>query len=75
MNERIKTLSKQAGFFEDYGFFADQNNDKIEKFAELIIQECAQIAEETDGNYNAKRCVLEHFGVDMPPTYIKVIKL
>ena len=69
MNERIKTLSKQAGFF------ADQDIDKIDKFAELIIKECAQIAEETDGNYNAKRCVLEHFGVDMPPTYVKVIKL
>jgi hypothetical protein len=74
MNERIKKLFTKACYHGDY---EPENvpNDVVEKFAELIIQECAQIAEETDGNYNAKRCVLEHFGVDMPPTYIKVIKL
>jgi len=72
MNERIKLLAIQANVLHT-DFF--DNEWEVEKFAELIIQECAQIAEETDGNYNAKRCVLEHFGVDMPPTYVKVIKL
>jgi hypothetical protein len=72
MNERIKLLSEQAEYYDE-----DEESWEFDrkKFAELIIQECAQIAEETDGNYNAKRCVLEHFGVDMPPTYVKVIKL
>jgi hypothetical protein len=36
MNERIKELSKQAGFF------AEQDNDKINKFAQLIIEECIE---------------------------------
>jgi hypothetical protein len=40
MNERIKELSKQAGFF------ADQDNDKINKFAMLIVRECMRQVEE-----------------------------
>jgi hypothetical protein len=43
MNERIKELSKQAGFF------ADQDIDKINKFAMLIIKECMQ---QVDEQYN-----------------------
>ena len=34
-----------------------------EKFAELIVRECAQVAEEVDGDSRARKCVLEHFGV------------
>jgi hypothetical protein len=60
MNERIKELAEQATEYYKNGDVAGFNQ---ENFAELIVRECAQIAEETDGNYNAKRCVLEHFGV------------
>ncbi|NCQ51869.1 hypothetical protein GW796_08245 [archaeon] len=33
------------------------------KFAELLIRECAMVAEEVDGDYRARKCILEHFGV------------
>ena len=66
MNERIKQRAEQAGMyivddkFSTYGKFA-------EKFAELIVRECAEV-----GSYGAgptdtdliKRSVLQHFGVE-----------
>ena len=74
MNERIRELALQAGYKDlptvrlaFYGF------DK-EKFAELIVRECAQLARDTDlediegGDSEvlraAKRQILEHFGVE-----------
>ena len=76
MNERIRELIKQAG-----GHFSTHNlmsnpvqhresielwDDKIEKFAELIVRECADVA------YKYNRCdwadvsksIKEHFGVE-----------
>ena len=35
------------------------------KFGELIVQECAGVAEEVDGDSRARKCVLEHFGVEL----------
>ena len=46
MNERIKELAEQAGMSDDkFGmFFAKDKHDEdgvdLEKFAELIVQEC-----------------------------------
>ena len=37
MNERIRELAVQAGFY------ANPNVEKFEKFAELIVQECIDI--------------------------------
>ena len=34
------------------------------KFGELIVKECAGVAEEVDGDSRARKCVLEHFGVE-----------
>jgi hypothetical protein len=68
MNERIKELSKQAGFF------ADQDNDKIEKFAELIIDECIGVLKKRFmGDLNredmeVRRCIEDirkHFPVEL----------
>jgi hypothetical protein len=73
MNKRIKELVKQAeqyaidnankGEDEDYEYSFD--DDFQEKFAELIIRECAEIADmnavEAMGIYGK---VLEHFGVE-----------
>jgi hypothetical protein len=65
MNEQIKVLAEQAGMnivddkFSTYGKFA-------EKFAELIVQECAKVADIADEN----KCewiggnILTHFGVE-----------
>jgi hypothetical protein len=68
MNERIKQLAEQAGYkhsdavgmCEDYAYFDH------EKFAELIIKECAKIA---DDNFNKGFCpvgdyIKQHFGVE-----------
>jgi hypothetical protein len=53
MNERIKELAIQAGFFyEDYKdiWYLEYHNESCEeemkKFAELIVQECAKVAYE-----------------------------
>jgi hypothetical protein len=66
MNERIKNLIKQAG-----GIGYDDDNNELtpvlvgkglEKFAELIVRECAARA---DYNYGMTGYeLLEHFGVE-----------
>ena len=59
MNERIKELAEQAGFPEwtqkTIGF-------ELEKFAELIVRECAEIAK-TAEPYRSDDLILRHFGV------------
>ena len=75
MNERIKLLAEQAGFKTNW-----QHEDvqaikmaRFEKFAELIVRECADIAKGVDGveggDYKSGRTwagidVLKHFGVE-----------
>lgn len=36
----------------------------LEKYTKLVVQECARIAEEVDGDSRARQCVLEHFGIE-----------
>jgi len=59
MNEQIKQLALAAGG----SHYPDVGGRTLEKFAELLIQECAQLAEDTDGHPRARKIVLEHFGV------------
>ena len=75
MNERIKELAAQAGASRRAGVgglvFRDS---ELEKFAELIVRECAQLARDTDledvegGDSAVLRAacnqILEHFGVE-----------
>ena len=62
MNERIKEFAKQAGFYK----YGDDFEDIIEKFAELIVRECAHVgskfsmAHPEDIRYQIKK----HFGVE-----------
>ena len=75
MNERIKELAEQAKDYADYySMLSDSAEQEIftEKFAELIVKECAEIAKKVDGDesddYQSGRTwagidVLEHFGV------------
>ena len=49
MNERIKELAEQAGFSKDrFDLFWDEDANAegvdLEKFAELIVRECATLA-------------------------------
>ena len=84
MNERIKELAKQAGGNPNYkAFFGhflppppdyiDPATVDLEKFAELIVDECClkllDMDEKTKGNHNYyKHAALEvkkHFGVEL----------
>jgi hypothetical protein len=69
MNERIEQLAKQA----DIKFDKDLNEidvcvmlpSDLEKFAELIVRECYNIAEEHDCNLSGNGGqILTHFGVE-----------
>ena len=73
MNERIEKLAEQAGFCHDI------NNGiylcapmHMEKFAELIVRDCAEVCFSIDKEYEgedvlATWCadgILKHFGVE-----------
>ena len=70
MNERIRELAEQATTIE-YG--VDNGFDRVtfdkEKFAELIVQECASrvdniLREKKDGGGTMGDEIREHFGVE-----------
>ena len=67
LNERIKELAQQAGFKVNW-HNADVQAIKmarLEKFAELIIRECADIASINQFQYDAVgNYVKKHFGVE-----------
>jgi hypothetical protein len=72
MNERIRELAEQAtstlpvnhegygskGYIEQVEYF-----DK-EKFAKLIVQECADTAAGERSGWEARKAIEEHFGVE-----------
>ena len=60
MNERLKQLAEQAGYSKDYLEIGLPSN--MEKFAELIVLECASIAD-TAEPFLASDLIKEHFGV------------
>ena len=61
MNERIQELAREAGFY------ANPDVEKFEKFAELIVRECAKQVDyywdQFENGYADKK-ILEHFGVE-----------
>jgi len=68
MNERIKELAHEAGLptYNPEGI-----PTKLEKFAELIVRECAQICQDQPNHYalktdrdNCAVAIKEHFGVE-----------
>ena len=60
MNERIKLLAEQAGWDNHHSKF----DTRIEKFAELIVRECAEIADKAEP-YKASDLIKQHFGVEL----------
>ena len=46
MNDRIRELAEQSGVVMRGKFGKPMNIDELEKFAELIVQECADICME-----------------------------
>ena len=59
MNERIKELAEQCGFKSNPDIYDRNQSFDIEKFAKLIIRECAEICLETNDHKN----ILKHFEV------------
>jgi hypothetical protein len=75
MNEQIWKLAEQIVCFEqdmDGSMEPDENGqwiraDDLEKFAELIVKECAAIGERyADGNYEVRNQILVQFGLEEP---------
>jgi len=81
MNERIKQLAIQAGEYVNSVYtppvrsktpgkiwedgHVGWNEQFNQKFAELIVQKCADIGEQyADGNYEVRNQILSHFGVE-----------
>ena len=63
MNERIRQLAEQAS----KEAFPVGSMAWMETFAELIVQQCADIGERyADGNYEVRNQILEHFGMQEP---------
>ena len=68
MNERILELAKQAGYtpLEPRTFADDLQEIFLQKFAELIVRECAELADEPTSrpfeSYGEK--IKKHFGVE-----------
>ena len=67
MNERIRELAEQAGWDNHHSKF----DTRIEKFAELIVQECTKVILETpvdyteiDAMHRVRDRVKNHFGVE-----------
>jgi len=73
MNKRIKELSEQATSYSKEGFYTYQKFDE-QKFAELIVRECAEVINAGKVGYNqvpaelaldmTAKTVKEYFGVE-----------
>jgi len=70
MNERIKQLADEAAKYSAImALPTGESGDKlfVEKFAELIVRECADVGAFGQGPTDSeliKRGVLEHFGIE-----------
>ena len=65
MNERIREL-KDKIWAEEY--WTNPNTDKLlpaqlNKFAELIVKECAEVASDYDGAHYVGTAIEKHFGL------------
>ena len=67
MNERIKELANQMFSMEQFEYAEEFINDEfLEKFAELIVQECILVARkaENEDEIYAWFAISNHFGVE-----------
>ena len=74
MNEQIRELAEQAGISlsqKDFSYYWVESAEDIEKFAVLIVRECANMAEsfhhhqyDFTGNLELHEFIKEHFGVE-----------
>ncbi len=63
MNERIRELMEEAGIY-DFVVESMGINEELNKFAQLIVAECAGfLRDELDDHFAAEQ-LEEHFGVE-----------
>ena len=62
MNKKIRKLVDEAGIALGNNVAEGSRRDLLNKFAELIIKECADIALRED--HDPSDCILKHFGVE-----------
>ena len=63
MNQRIKELERQCWSHHVNGVLVDGHlHFDTEKFAELIVRECASVADKAEP-YKANDLIKQHFGV------------
>ena len=63
MNERLKELILAAGFPKFDKMYVVSDGEELEKFAELIVRECAEVAEDYDGAHYVGTAIKQQFGV------------
>ena len=65
MNDLIKKLADQAGFIDRGTNHTAYMNFDHEKFAELIVRECASVCENSNYEFGTifTKMIKEHFGV------------
>lgn len=72
MNERIRELAIKAGYQEDLFGIGHWDMPECQKFAELIILECAKVCDSIDDEYDGEDvlatwcadAIKKHFGVE-----------
>ena len=68
MNERMKELILKAGFPKFDEMYIVTDGEELQKFAELIVQECADWIDSNVGTIDEKAQIigdlLNHFGVE-----------
>ena len=60
MNNRYQDLAREAGLLVHN---PERMPTKLQKFAELLIRECAEIADKAEP-YKANDLIKQHFGVE-----------
>ena len=67
MNKRIQQLAEQAGITSNNLSDGNMSHNDLEKFAELIVRECANVVSNQyseDWGKWSNKMILEHFGVE-----------
>jgi hypothetical protein len=64
MNKRIKELAVEAGVVYYTRLGRETNLVELQKFADLIVRECARVASDYDGAHYVGTAIEEHFGVE-----------
>jgi hypothetical protein len=66
MNERIKDLAEQAGYEKDMFGIGHWEMPECKKFADLIVQECANQVDWilAEGGKTQGDLIKQHFGVE-----------